>query len=307
MNLSISSKDISDFIFSELFGKNIIVNKVSSIDKIDSNTISFINKKAYKFNQSVEALIIAIDGYEIEENSKCTFIFSSNPRLDFIKAVNRFFVNNGESKIATTAKVGKDCIVGENVTIGEYSVIKDNVTIGEGTVINSHVVVESNTIIGENCYIKSGAIIGEDGFGFERDEDGVPLRFSHIGNVVIGDNVEIGAKTTIARGALDSTVIRNNVKIDDQVFIAHNVVIGNNCLIAAQAEISGSVVVGNGVYIGPHATLIDCITIGNNAVIGIGAIVRNNVKENSTIVPFESFEIKDYVKKKKVLNDLSNR
>lgn len=297
----ISVEDIVKFLNCEYIGMNLIVDNVSAISNIKNKSISFINKKNYKFDQSAEALIIALEGYEVQENSKCSFIFSSNPRLDFVKIVNKFFANTKVSSISDTVKIGMGCKIADDVTIGEYTVIKDNITIGSGTIVNNHVVIESNTIIGENCYIKSGAIIGEDGFGFEKDENGIPLRFPHIGNVIIGDNVEIGAHTTIARGTLDSTILKDNVKIDDQVFIAHNVVIDKNTMIVACSEISGSTKIGKNCWIGPNSTIKDGLVIGNNVFLGMASVVSKNIESNSKLGSVSNLKLKDIVTIKRIL------
>ncbi|WP_164967752.1 UDP-3-O-(3-hydroxymyristoyl)glucosamine N-acyltransferase [Halarcobacter bivalviorum] len=300
---SIHISDISKFLNNDFTNNDYIVDKICSISNLRNNSIAFVNKKNYKFDQSVEALVIAIEGYEIEKDSKCNFIFSKNPRLDFVKVINKFFINSRESKISETVKIGANCTISDDVAIGEYTVIKDNVTIGSGTIINNHVVIESNTIIGENCYIKSGAIIGEDGFGFERDENGVPLRFSHIGNVIIGNNVEIGSQTTIARGTLESTVIKDNVKIDDQVHIAHNCCIGMNTLITACSEISGSVTIGKNTWIGPNTSIKDGLIIGENVFLGIGTLITKNVKNNEIISSLSNLSLKNIVKINKIIKE----
>ena len=301
MSNSINISDISKFLNNDFIGSVNVIDKICSISNLSSNSIAFVNKKNYKFDKSLKALVIAIEGYEIEEDSKCSFIFSKNPRLDFVKVVNKFFINRSEAKISDTVKIGINCTISDDLTIGEYTVIKDNVTIGSGTIINNHVVIESNTIIGTNCYIKSGAIIGEDGFGFERDEDGVPLRFPHIGNVIIGNNVEIGAKTTIARGTLDSTIIKDNVKIDDQVFIAHNVFIDENTMIVSCSEISGSTKIGRNCWIGPNCTIKDGLTIGNNVFLGIACSISKNIDSNSKLGTITDLGLRDIVKINKLL------
>lgn len=297
----ILSSKIAEYLNTQVAGADVSLENVTSIGKLSNHCISFVNKKTYKFDQSIEALVIVTEGYEVEENSSCSFIFSSNPRLDFVKVINKFFTNTKESSISDTVKIGMGCKIGDDVTIGEYTVIKDNVTIGTGTIINNHVVIESNTIIGNSCYIKSGAIIGEDGFGFERDEDGIPLRFPHIGNVIIGNNVEIGAKTTIARGTLESTVIKDNVKIDDQVFIAHNIIIGENTMIIACSEISGSTKIGKNCWIGPNCTIKDGLTIGDNVFLGIACSVSKDIDSNSKQGSLSDLGLRDIVKINKLL------
>jgi len=138
-----------------------------------------------------------------------------------------------------------------------------------------------------------------DGFGFDFEEDGTPVRIPHIGNVIIGNNVEIGAKNTIARGTIDNTVIANNVKIDDQVHIAHNCFIGNNTIITACVEISGSVTIGENCWIGPNCSIIQKVTIGDNTTIGIGSIITKDIEANKKIMGLESLELRPLLKVKK--------
>lgn len=301
MKNSILVSDIANYLEKDYTGQEYNISFADSISELSDSGISFVNKKNYSFDQSKKALVIAPKDYKIEKNSKCSFIISSNPRLDFIKVLNKFFVSNPKNHIADTVKIGTNCKISDNVSIGEYCIIKDNVSIGKGTIINNHVTIETNTIIGKNCYIKSGAVIGEDGFGFERDENGVPLRFPHTGNVIIGNNVEIGAKTTIARGTLESTIIKDNVKIDDQVFIAHNVVIDESTMIVSCSEISGSTKIGKNCWIGPNCTIKDGLTIGDNVFLGIACSVSKDIDSNSKQGSLSDLGLRDIVKINKLL------
>lgn len=301
MENAIAVSDISAFLSKDFSGSDLLITNITSISNLSNACLSFVNKKNYKIDQTKEALIIAIDGYEIQNDSKCTFIFSPNPRLDFIKIMNHFFSNKNEVNISETAKIGINCTIGKNVSIGEYCVIKNNVILGDNTILNNHVVIEANTTIGKDCYIKSGAVIGEDGFGFEKDEDGSPLRFPHIGNVVIGDSVEIGSKTTIARGTLGSTIIKDNVKIDDQVFIAHNVQIGENTMIVSCSQISGSTKIGKNCWIGPNSTIKDGLAIGDNVFLGIACSISKNIESNQKLGNIADLSLRDIVKINKIL------
>jgi len=287
--------DIANYLNSELIGDNLLLNDIVGIPNLKSNSLSFINKKNYQEDIQTGALVIVIEGYNIDEKSHNSYIVSKTPRLDFIKVFNKFFKPEEEIKISNTVKIGKNCNISKNVSIGEYCVIKDNVYIGSGTVLNSHIVIEKNTVVGNNCYIKSGAIIGEDGFGFEQDENGTPLRFPHIGNVTIGDNVEIGANTVIARGTFDSTTIQKNVKIDDHVFIAHNVIVGENTIITASVEISGSVKIGKNCWIGPNATIRDGVVLGNDVFLGMASVVSKNIKEKTKLAALSNLSYRDIV------------
>lgn len=132
-------------------------------------------------------------------------------------------------------------------------------------------------LIGENV------VIGTKGFGYERDENGVPQQFPHIGRVIIGDNVEIGDNTIINRGTIGDTVIGDNVKIDGQVFIAHNCKIGDNTMIAACAQLSGHVEVGKNCWIAPNVSIIQKVKIGDNCCIGIGSVVLHDVPANTVV------------------------
>ena len=147
------------------------------------------------------------------------------------------------------------------MTIGEYSVIGNNVVIGDGTEIRHHVVIGANTVIGKDCLIKSNTVIGEEGFGFERDKQGLPTRIPHLGRVIIGHSVELGALNTVMKGTIDDTIIEDHVKTDDHVHIGHNVRIGRGCLITACSEISGSVEIGEMTWLGPNCSVMNGISI----------------------------------------------
>jgi len=299
---NITVSEIAKFLGKEYSGNNFYLNSACSISKLKDNAISFVNNKNHHFDFSKKALIISLNNTNSINKSNCSFIYSLNPRLDFIKVVDEFFSNKDPVDISKTTKIGKNCKIGKNVSIGEYCIIKDNVSIGDETTIRNHVVIESHTIIGKKCHIKSGSVIGEDGFGFERDENNIPLRFQHIGNVVLHDNVEIGSKCTIARAALDSTTIKNNVKIDDQVHIAHNCTIGENTMITACSELSGSVSVGQNCWIGPNCSIIDQIDIGDNTTIGIGALITKNVNSSTKMMGLNALCLRDLLKLKRRMN-----
>jgi UDP-3-O-[3-hydroxymyristoyl] glucosamine N-acyltransferase len=150
-----------------------------------------------------------------------------------------------------------------------------------------------NVSIDENCKIKTGAVLGYEGFGFERHQDGEPFRIPHIGRLIIGCNVEIGANTVIARGTVGNTEIGNNVKIDDMVFIAHNCHIGDNTLIIAGAVICGSVMMGKNCWIGAGCRIKEKVNIGDGAIIGIGANVIKDVPAGATIAGMKGQSIEN--------------
>jgi len=296
---SVDGLAISRYLESDLIGNNIEVYKPSSLDSCFDNSVCFINKATYCENTQLEALFIVMDDKDIDPESKASYIKVKNPRLAYAKVVAKFFNRVQSYSIAKSAKIHSSAQIGENVSIGEYSIVGENVTVEDNTVINSNVVLANNTVVGSGCYLKSGSIIGEDGFGFDFEEDGTPIRIPHLGRVVIKDNVEIGAKCTIARGTLSDTVIEDFVKIDDQVHIAHNCVIGEKTIITACAELSGSVNVGKRCWIGPNASIMQKITIGDEALIGIGAIINSDVAAKKRYMRLESVELRKLLKVKK--------
>jgi UDP-3-O-[3-hydroxymyristoyl] glucosamine N-acyltransferase len=138
-------------------------------------------------------------------------------------------------------------------------------------------VIADDVKIGRHCLIRSNSVIGEEGFGFEYEEDGTPIRIPHLGSVEIGDFVEIGNFTAIARGTLKNTIIHSHVKIDNLVHIAHNCIIGEKSMVIACAEVSGSSIVGKKCWLGAGCSTMQKIKIGDNCLIGIGAVVLKDV------------------------------
>lgn len=206
-----------------------------------------------------------------------------NPRLGYGLAVREFFQPAGAAAVAETAVIAATATLGDGVSVGHFSVLEDGVSVGAGTFIDSHVVLKSGVRIGSGCRIGTHTAIGGPGFGFELDDAGHPFRIGHLGGVVIGDHVEIGQHVAIAQGTIEPTRIADHVKIDDCVFIAHNVSIGEATFVIAGAEISGSVTVGRQVWISPEATVINKVSIGDHALVGIGAVVVGDVAENTVV------------------------
>jgi UDP-3-O-[3-hydroxymyristoyl] glucosamine N-acyltransferase len=173
--------------------------------------------------------------------------------------------------------VGPGSVVGEATVLGAHTVIENNVRIGSGCRIDSHVVIRRECIVGNRVIIQSGAIIGGEGFGNAREGDHW-IRIPSFGTVIIEDDAEIGANTTVDRGALNPTIIGNGVKIDNLVMIAHNVVVGENSAIVSQAGLAGSTIIGNRVVIGGQAGFAGHLSVGDDAFIGAQAGVSNNVE-----------------------------
>jgi UDP-3-O-[3-hydroxymyristoyl] glucosamine N-acyltransferase len=211
------------------------------------------------------------------------FFFSANPRLDFCRVLNRYFTEAFSPGVAASAVVRTTIPLNPLVRIGDGCVITGDVTIGDRTVVEPNVVITGRVTIGSDVYIRSGAVIGQKGYGFERDESGMPVLFPQLGGVRIGDRVEIGAITTVTRGTLGDTVIADDSKIDDHVHVAHNVVIGPRCMVTAGVIFAGSVTLGCNVFVGVNATISNGIRVGDGARISLGAVVVRNVEPDTRV------------------------
>ena len=192
-----------------------------------------------------------------------------DPYACFIDVCNHFFPN--------------ERMAGNNI---HPTAILGSVELGQNIDIGAHVVID-HTIIGDNVTIQPGAVIGSDGFGFDhanRGEQGELIRFPHYGNVIIENDVEIGANAVIDRGTLGSTIIRKGVKIDNLVHVAHNADIGEHTALVAHSMIAGSVTIGAGSWIAPHAAIRQQQTLGKGVLVGLGAVVVTDVEDGQTVV-----------------------
>jgi len=214
-------------------------------------------------------------------------LLSNNPRLTFIKALNFLVSEVGFSTWDSPSVIHPTAKIGQNV------VIEDGCFVGANTIIEHNVVLHAGTRIGENSRIRSCSSIGGDGFGFERIQDGTPLRFPHLGGVVIGNSVEIGSCTAVACGTLSDTVIEDNVKIDNLVHIAHNCLIRNGAFVIACAEISGGVEVGRNSWIAPNSCTHQKVVIGEDSIVGLGSVVTKDVPANSVYAGNPAKKIRD--------------
>lgn len=266
--LNLKVEEIAKLIDCQFIGNgNTIINKLNRIEDSCDGDLTFLARADYeKYMTSTEASCVIVGtNYEGTPKDGKSFIISDNPYFSFVqlikyiddqkkkslKGVHPSAVVADTAKVSQTAYIGANCYIGENCFVGENVVLYpnvvlyDNVAIAEGSVLNSNVVCYNDTIIGKDCVIHSGAVIGADGFGFIEDkESGSYEKIPQIGNVVIGDYVEIGANATIDRALIGSTIVENGVKLDNMVHIAHNCYVGENTGIAAQTGISGSSKIG---------------------------------------------------------------
>lgn len=236
------------------------------------------------------------DTTEVTQEQKMQqLFFLDNPRLVFVQLmrqiINRKVLPSLSSHaiISRTAKLGRNCVIGDFVKVG------DNCVIGDNTVIMDGVKLVQNCTIGDNCIIQPGVIIGADGFAFERHPSGELERFPHIKGVKIGNNVEICSNSSVARGSLSDTLIGDGTKLDALVHVAHNVVIGKNCELTAGTIIGGSTTLGNMCWTGLNCTLKDNIKLGNNVIVASGASVIRDVQDQDIVAGVPAKSIKEKV------------
>lgn len=252
-----------------------VLEGFSPIHESQSNTLSWMTDQPINWNSVKASVVICSKNVKSSAEFAGILVPVDNPRLIFTKILRKFNSNVRQPKIENTAIIGENCVLGKNIYIGHFVVLEDNVVVGDNTEILHHAVVSHGVTIGKNVLIKPHAVIGAKGFGFE-DEDGIPLAIPHIGNVIIDNHAEVGSFTTVIRGTLGTTWIKEHAKIDDHVHVAHNVTVGRAAKIIACAEVSGSVNVGDGVWIGPNAAILDGIVLGEKAFIGMGAVIRKD-------------------------------
>ena len=278
---------------------NITIDNISSLDSANASSISFLSDSSYIPRlKETKSKVILIKKEDLKYWGK-DYILVKNPYLAFSKIATLFnelgenskysihesvvFGNNSKpeenNSIRAHSTIGDNCLLGKDIQIGSNVTVGDNVVIGSNTVIHSNVTIESNVKIGANCVFFSGSRIGTDGFGYAPDDDGSWAKIPQTGGVIIEDNVHIGANTTIDCGAIDNTIIKTGVKIDNLVHIAHNCLIGENTIIAAMAGFAGSSKIGKACMIGGGARIGPNISIADRTVISPTTPIARSIKK----------------------------
>jgi UDP-3-O-[3-hydroxymyristoyl] glucosamine N-acyltransferase len=239
---------------------------------------------------------------EIKQATDVSYLIStSNPRLDFSKAVNTYLDVQG---VVLTNHV-EDHMSRTDIEIGGYCFIGPNVKIGRGTVIYPNSVIHAGTKIGENCVIKSFCSIGSEGLGYDLDPTTDEyVKFPQVGAVTMSDNVIVGPNSTIRRGALSDTTIGRGTKIGALVNIGHNCNIGENCILTCMIVTAGSSTIGDNVFIGVNSVIKNQVSVGNNVTLGQGCVLVRNVFDNETIVGNPGVNIEEYKKWSKIRQQL---
>jgi len=297
--MSFSAAEIAKLVGGEAVGDgNAILKNFAPADRAQSGDLTFAENEDYfaRAEQSAATAIIADKRFS---SAKKVLIRVPNARVAFAKALALFFPDQKfpagkhptaivavSAQIDPTAHIGPYCVVGERVKIGANGVLQggnfvgDDCKLGEDVNFFPNVVIYPRTEIGNRVRIHAGTVVGSDGFGYVLD-GGVHRKVQQIGNVLIGDDVEIGANVTIDRGALGSTVIGKGTKIDNLVQIAHNVEIGEHCIIVAQVGIAGSTKLGNYVILAGQVGVVGHLKIGNQVTIAAQAGVITDVPDGA--------------------------
>lgn len=292
------------------------------------NQISFIgNRKYVKHWQNSKACAAIINAdIDLEPGPNKAFIKVKNADIAMAELLELFIPESPEfedavhpaANVHTTAVMGKDCkigagcYVGKNVRLGDNVTLYANTTILDDTTIGSHTtiwpgaVVRERCVIGSYCIIHPNATIGADGFGFRPSPDGRGLlKIPHIGNVIIGNGVEIGANSCVDRGKFSATVIGDGCKIDNLVQIGHNSKMGRCCIMAGSSGLAGSVTLGDGVMVGGSASISDHVTLGNGVQVGGGSGVMSDFEDGKKILGYPAVESRDALKQWVALRKLA--
>ena len=296
---------------------SIEVSKLAKIEEGIEGALTFLANPKYKpYIYSTKASITIVNNdFEPEQAISTTLIKVEDAYGAFTKLLeyynqiklnksgieNPTFISEsstiGENHyVGAFSYIGNNVKIGDNVKIFPNSYIGDNVHIDDNCIVFSGVKIYSECVIGKNCVINSGAIIGADGFGFAPNEKGEYVKVPQIGNVILEDNVDIGAGTTIDRATLGSTVIKKGVKLDNQIQIAHNVEIGENTVIAAQTGVAGSTKIGKNCQIGGQVGIAGHLVIGNNVKVQAQSGIGRNIKDNEVLQGSPSFGYIDWSK-----------
>ena len=291
--------------------------KLSKIEQGEPGSISFLGNPKYThhiYSTEASAVIVGKD-FVAEKTVPCTLIRVENAYHAFAKMLEAYNeIQAKKAGISKFAAISPSAILGENCFIGDFVSIGDNVRIGKNTKIFANSTIGDNVVIGSNCTLYAGVniyndcsmgngctlhggvVIGADGFGFAPQSDNHYAKVAQIGNVILEDNVEVGANTTIDRATLGSTIISKGVKLDNLIQIAHNVFIGENTVIAAQTGVAGSTRIGANCMIAGQVGIIGHLNIGDEVKIAAQSGLSTDVPNGTIVMGSPAFEIGKYRK-----------
>lgn len=298
---------------------DVLIHKLSKIEEADSGSLTFLANPRYEeYMYSTKASAVLVHrNFVPKKPLSISLIRVADPYQSFVKLLRESYHRLDRVGIESPCHVGKCVHIGQQVYIGPYSYIGDhsilgdrvkifpqvfigdNVKIGEDSIIYPGARIMDNCIIGKRCIIHANVVIGSDGFGFapQKDSELAYEKIPQVGNVILEDEVEVGANTAIDRATLGSTIIRKGVKLDNLIQIAHNVEVGENTVIAAQTGIAGSTRIGRRCSLGGQVGIIGHLTIADDVKIAAQSGVGKSITEPGSIVQGSpAFCINDYRK-----------
>ena len=315
--MEFSALQIAGFLRGTIEGDpNVLVSSFSKIEEGKPGTLSFLSNPKYnQYIYDTEASIVLVNNsFEAEKPLKATLIRVENAYESLALLLNVVEQSkpqktgiSQQAYISDTAQIGENAyiepfvhisdgvVIGKNVRIYSNTHVGENVKIGDNVVLYSGVHVYHDCVLGNDCKLHSGVVIGSDGFGFAKSENGIYNKIPQTGNVVLEDDVEIGANTVVDRATLGSTIIRKGVKLDNLIQIAHNVEIGEHTVIASQTGISGSTKLGKNCIIGGQVGFAGHITIADGTMFGAQAGQANSIeKPNQMFMGSPAFPLRDF-------------
>ncbi|MCF6297879.1 MAG: UDP-3-O-(3-hydroxymyristoyl)glucosamine N-acyltransferase [Flavobacteriaceae bacterium] len=328
---SFTIQEISTILKGKLVGNtNQQITGPEKLDKAESNHITFIGSSRYskQWKTSKASVAIVNDNIEIEPGKNRALIKVKNADLSMAKILELFELDpphfdvdthptavvHKSAVIGKNCKIGAGCYVGKDVILGNEVILYPNVTILDETKIGDGTIVWSGTVIRERCEIGSYCIfhinvsIGADGFGYRPSEDGKGLvKIPQIGNVIIGNAVEIGANSCVDRGKFSSTIIGDGCKIDNLVQIGHNSIMGRSCIMAGHSGLAGSVTLGDGVIIGGSASIKDHLTLHSGAIVGAGSGVMKDVPAGKSVLGYPAKDSREAIREWMTISKLAKK
>lgn len=316
--MEFSAQQIADFLQGEVVGNpDIKVSNLSKIDESKVGTLTFLSNPKYThFVYDTKASIILVNKDFLPEQPITTTLIKVDDAYQALAKLLHLVDSSKKQQsgidsltfISNSAHIGKNpyigafSFIGEEVNIGDnaqiypQTYIGNHVTIGDDVTIYPGAKIYADCVIGNRCVIHSGAVIGADGFGFAPNDDGGYNKIAQIGNVVLEDDVEVGANTTIDRATMGSTYIRKGVKLDNLIQVAHNVEIGSNSVLAAQSGIAGSTKIGENCMLGGQVGISGHLAIGNNVKLAAQTGVMSSIPHDATYMGAPAMPYVQYTK-----------
>ena len=316
--MKFTASQIAGILEGEVDGNpEIAVHKLAKIEEGDNGSLTFLaNPKYTSHIYTTKASVTIVNKDFIPEQPLETTLIKVDDAYESFSKLLEYYneVKNNKQGIENPvyisdtvtygdnfyfgafSYIGENVVIGNNVKIYPNVYIGDNVTIADNVIVFAGAKIYSESIIGNNCSIHSGAIIGADGFGYAPNDKGEYKKIPQTGNVILEENVDVGAGTTIDRATLGSTVLKTGVKLDNQIQIAHNVEIGEHTVIAAQTGIAGSTKIGKHCLIGGQVGIVGHITIGDRVKIQAQSGIGRNIKDDEVLQGSPALNYGDYNK-----------